>query len=341
MKVAQLLEKRRQNWHELENLCVRVGSLSAAENSRFSSLYRSVCADLALAESYQLPHNTVQYLHRLTGKAHNLLYRRRRFDLQTVMDVLFQDVPQQIFRDRAVQVAFFVFWVLFIMSAALAYFKVQFPGYAEAMMGPEMLAQLEGSFKGMRQRTYEENITMAGLYIWNNTGIGLKVFSWGLLVIPGLFELATNALVLGAAFGFMARPENSEAGKNFYHFVTAHGPFELTAIVLSAGAGLKLGLSWIAPGNLARVDSMRKVGREALPIMGAAAIMFFLAAMIEGFISPFDFTQLPWLDQLSENVREAINHGIKATISVISTILLMFYFVVLGYPKEEAAGATG
>ena len=317
MKVAQLLEKRRQNWYELEQLCLRVGSLNSAESSRFSALYRSVCADLALAESYQLPHNTVQYLHRLTGKAHNLLYRKRRFDLQTVMDVLFQEVPQQIFRDRAVQVAFGIFWGLFILAAMLAYMKEQFPDFAEEMISKEGIAVLEQNFHDEPNRPVEANIQMAAFYIQHNTGIGLSVFSWGLLVVPGLFALASNALQLGASFGYMARPDVEE-GRNFFHFVTAHGPFELTAIVVSAGAGLKLGMSWIAPGNLARVDSMRKVGREALPIMGAAAVMFFLAALIEGFISPFAL--LPF--------------WVKAGVSVISTILLMFYFVVLGFPKD-------
>jgi uncharacterized membrane protein SpoIIM required for sporulation len=317
MKVAQLLESRRQNWNELEQLCLRVGGMNAAQSSRFSALYRSVCADLALAESYQLPHNTVQYLHRLTGRAHNKLYRRGQLNLQAVLDVLFQDVPQMIFRDRAVQVAFGIFWGLFILSAVLAYMKDQFPGYAEQMVGADAISQLESSFKDEPNRPLEQNLFMAAMYIWQNTGIGLKVFSWGMLVIPGLFELAFNALYIGAMFGYMARPDVEE-GKNFFHFVTAHGPFELTAIVLSAGAGLKLGMSWIAPGRLSRVDSMRKVGREALPIMGAACVMFFLAAMIEGFISPFPI--LPF--------------WVKACVSVLSTILLMFYFVVLGFPKE-------
>jgi len=317
MKVAQLLEKRRQNWHELEQLCLRVGSLNAAEYSRFSSLYRSVCADLALAESYQLPHNTVQYLHRLTGKVHNELYRRRQFNLQSVMDVLFQEVPQLIFRDRSVQIAFGIFWGLFILSATLAYMKNQFPSYAEEMIGQAQIEVMEHNFKDEPNRSLEDNMVMASVYIWNNTGIGMKVFSWGLLVVPGLFELASNALQIGAAFGYMARPDVEE-GKNFFHFVTAHGPFELTAIVLSAGAGLKLGMSWVAPGDLARVESMRKVGREALPIMGAAAVMFFFAALIEGFISPF--AVLPF--------------WVKAGVSVLSTILLMFYFVVLGFPKD-------
>ncbi len=317
MKVAQLLEKRRRNWHELESLCARTDKLSAADYSRFSSLYRAVCADLALAESYQLPHNTVQYLHRLVGKAHNLLYRRRKFDYQAVIDVLFQEVPQRIFRDRAVQVAFATFWILFILSAALGYSKTLFPGYVEEMVTSEQLQQLEANFKDTPNRSLEDNIAMAGMYIQHNTGIGLRVFSWGLLVIPGLFELASNPLQIGAMFGYMARPDVPE-GKNFFHFVTAHGPFELTAIVLSGGAGLKLGMSWIAPGKLARIDSMRKIGREALPIMGAAAVMFFLAAMIEGFISPFAL--LPF--------------WVKAGVSVVSTLLLLFYFVVLGFPKE-------
>ena len=323
MKVAQLLEKRRQNWHELESLCSRTSSFTAAEASRFSTLYRAVCADLALADSYQLPHNTVQYLHRLAGKAHNKFYRRRRFDLQTILDVLFQQVPQFIFRDRSVQVAFGVFWSLFIISAALAYFKNQFPGYVEQMVGADQLAQLESSFKDEPNRPLEQNLIMAALYIQHNTGIGLRVFSWGLLVIPGLIELSSNALQIGAMFGYMARPDVPE-GQNFFHFVTAHGPFELTAIVLSAGAGLKLGMSWIAPGNLARIDSMRHVSKEALPIMGAAVVMFFMAAMIEGFISPF--AELPF--------------AVKAGVSVVSTMLLMFYFMVLGFPREELQHAT-
>jgi uncharacterized membrane protein SpoIIM required for sporulation len=323
MKVAELLEKRRRNWHELEKLCdvlsqtQGLSKLSATEYARFSALYRAVCADLALAESYQLPHNTVQYLHRLVGRAHNFLYRRRKLNMQAVLDVLFKEVPQRIFRDRCVKLAFATFWGLFALSALLAYSKLSFPTYAEDVLTPAGISTLESNFKDSPNRSLDDNLRMAGFYIQHNTGIGLQVFAWGLLVIPGLFILSSNALQLGAAFGYMARPDVPE-GANFFHFVTAHGPFELTAIVLSAGAGLKLGMSWIAPGNLRRADSMRKVGREALPVMGAAAVMFFFAALIEGFISPF--ASLPF--------------WVKGGVSVLSTVLLMFYFVVLGYPKE-------
>jgi uncharacterized membrane protein SpoIIM required for sporulation len=145
-----------------------------------------------------------------------------------------------------------------------------------------------------------------------------------MLVVPGLLLTMSNAIQLGACFGYMARPDVPE-GANFFHFVTAHGPFELTAIVLSAGAGLRLGLSWMFTGGLSRSAALRKAGREVMPVMGAAIVMFFMAAMIEGFISPARFFHAAEL--------EFLNYGIKVAVAIISTILLAFYFVVLGFPR--------
>ena len=87
VKVAELLRQRRGNWHELDDLCTQMETkrrkkIGAEAITRFAALYRSTCADLALASAYQLPRRTVQYLHRLVGRAHNQLYRSRSFDFQ-------------------------------------------------------------------------------------------------------------------------------------------------------------------------------------------------------------------------------------------------------------------
>ena len=110
---------------------------------------------------------------------------------------------------------------------------------------------------------------MAAFYIRHNTGIGLRCFAWGILIIPGLRETLSNALVLGAVFGYMGRPD-VPAGANFFNFVTAHGPFELTAIVLAAGAGLRLGMGWLTTNGLTRAASLQKTAVAAMPMMGAA-----------------------------------------------------------------------
>src|SRR3954464_14564852 len=99
MKVAKLLDERRQNWRELELLCSqlegnRMRKLGAPVVSRFASLYRAACADLALADAYQLPPNTVQYLHQLVGRAHNQLYRSQSFQTSGWSQELFVDLPR-------------------------------------------------------------------------------------------------------------------------------------------------------------------------------------------------------------------------------------------------------
>jgi len=328
VKVAELLHQRRQNWQELEQLCSqmenrRKRSLGAKNISRFASLYRSACADLALADAYQLPPNTVQYLHRLVGRAHNQLYRSRKFDIQAWSRVLFEEVPQKIFNDRCVQTAFFVFWFVFLSSAALAMNTDLWPNYAKEMMTEAVLDQMEESFaQPIKGRAAGNNPIMASFYIQHNTSIGLQCFAGGLLLVPGLLVTIFNAAHLGAAFGYFARPDVS-AGHNFFEFVTAHGPFELTAIVLSAGAGLRLGMGWIKTMGLTRMASLQNTANEAMPLMGAAIVLFFLAALIEGFLSP-----------------SAAPYGIKAAVAVISSGLLMMYFVVLGFPQSDGPDAA-
>ncbi len=322
MKVIELLERRRPNWQELDRLCdhaqAGVGkSLPPAEVSRLGALYRAACADLALAYAYQLPQNTVQYLHRLVGRAHNQLYRSRRFEFGKWFQMLLFEVPKTIFHDRCVQVMFCLFWGLFILSAYLAYSKTAWPDFAEQVLTQPQIEKMEKDFSEpiSGRRGGEENMFMAGFYTQHNTGIGLQCFAWGLLVIPGMLVTMFNAISLGAAFGYMARPDVA-AGDNFFEFVRAHGPFELTAIVLSAGAGLRLGLSWMMTGGLSRSSALRKAGRQVMPVVGAAMVMFFMAALIEGFLSP---SSAPvW---------------IKTMVALISSGLITVYFIVLGFPS--------
>jgi uncharacterized membrane protein SpoIIM required for sporulation len=317
MKVAVLLEQRREQWMELDQLCVQLNSVRKDPEmvSRFVSLYRAACADLALADAYQLPPSTVEYLHQLVGRAHNQLHRSRQFNYRTWGRTLLVDIPQRLFGDRCVQLAFVLFWVTFIGSAGMAYFQAD---WGPQILPAGMIEQLESNFsEPMGGRSIEADYIMASFYIYHNTTIGLRCFVFGILVVPGLYETLHNALVLGAAFGYMGRADIPQ-GKNFFNFVTAHGPFELTAIVLSAGAGLRLGLGWIRTDGLSRLASLQKTAIEATPLMGTAMLLFFFAAMIEGFISP-----------------SALPYPFKAGVGIVTSGVLMFYFVVLGYPRGE------
>ncbi len=332
MNVAALLEKRRGQWAELERLCDamelrgrtdKAGQeryRGAAGIARFGTLYRSACADLALADAYQLPPGTVVYLHRLVARAHNQLYRAKRFEPSGWVQVVFRDAPRQIFADPCVRVAAIVFFGLFSLSMYLAANEDLFPNFASAIVGDEQLEMMESMYDEPLDASLDHYVQMAGFYIMHNTGIGLRCFAFGILIVPCLFSLSYNAVFLGAVFGYMARPGASGAD-NFFEFVTAHGPFELTAIALAAGGGLRIGVGLFVTGGLSRIDSLRLNGARAVPVMAASATLFFLAAMTEGFLSP---SPAPYL--------------IKAAWAVLSSAMISFYFVVLGFPRDGATG---
>jgi len=328
MNIAKLLEKRRGNWQELERLCeaMEVGGKTAKAGKeydgaygivRFATLYRGACADLALADAYHLPPATVTYLHRLVARSHNQLYRSGKFSPVGFFDLVFRDAPQQIFSDPCVRIATIVFFGLFALTMYLGYEQTLFPDFAANVVGTEQLEAVELMYDQPIDKGLDHYVMMSGFYIRHNTGIGLQCFAFGILLVPCLVILAYNGVALGTIFGYMAR-EDVGGSENFFHFVTAHGPFELTAIALSAAAGLRLGIGLFQTNGLTRMDSMRQSAHQSVPIMAAAATLFVMAAFTEGFLSP---SPAPYL--------------LKAGWAIMSSAMISFYFVVLGFPRAQ------
>lgn len=324
MKASEWIERRQSEWRELEELTKSLNRrtrLSVAQVQRFARLYRNTCADLAIANAHHASPGTIDYLQSLVARAHQQLYRPPPQTWSGLAQSLLFEMPQRVFRDPCVHVAAAIFWGLFLLSGWLAYDDRWWPGFAQRVVGASQLQDMQEMYQDFQGRSWGQDMTMAGFYVYHNAGIGLTCFAMMLLILPGLVTLCSNAVQLGAVFGFMFRPEQGATGENFQTFVTAHGPCELTAIVLAAGAGLRIGVSWLATRGQRRFDSLMINARLALPIAMCAVALFFCAAMIEGFISPAPAAVIPrWA---------------KSLVAVLSSSVLLFYFVGLGYPREE------
>ncbi len=320
MKVSELLAERQGHWEELQRLCgllekQKRRQLTPEVLNRFASLYRAACADLALADAYHLPPGIVQYLHQLVARAHNQLYRSRQFTTRAWFGEMFYRVPRRLFRDNYLRLSFVLFFGFGLASYLLARFV---PEFAEQAIPETVREAMEHSYSQEPDRGgFGRDTQMAGFYVQNNAGIGIQCFASGILLcgFGGMFAVIFNACFLGAAFGYM---DTTAAAGNFNNFVTAHAPFELTAIVLSGAAGMRLGFSYVLTRGLSRADSLRRAGRESLPIMMAAIILFVLAAGVEGYVSA---SPLPY--------------WIKATVAVVSGFVLLIYFVLLGMPRLD------
>ena len=139
-----------------------------------------------------------------------------------------------------------------------------------------------------RERSSETDFVMFGYYIYNNIGIGFRTFAGGMLMGLGtLLLLLFNGIVIGGVAGHLTRVGYSET---FWPFVSGHGAFELTAIVICGAAGLMLGRALIAPGQQRRTQALTSIAPEALKLVMGGAAMLLCAAFIEAFWSSSLFT---------------------------------------------------
>jgi uncharacterized membrane protein SpoIIM required for sporulation len=132
-------------------------------------------------------------------------------------------------------------------------------------------------------RTSGDDWQMFGFYIMHNVGISFQCFAAGLMLgIGSLVMVGYNGLLFGAVAGFLVTRGDSE---RFFSFVCTHAAFELTAIVLSGAAGLKLGHAVLAPGRLTRTQALMQASRDTSPVVFCFFAFLIIAAAIEAFWS--------------------------------------------------------
>jgi uncharacterized membrane protein SpoIIM required for sporulation len=323
MRVIDRLNHREAAWRELDQLVdIMSGShfrrLKPGDVLRLGQLHRGVCADLMLAESHEMPRDTVAYLHALVGRSHNALYRARGFNLHGMGRVLFDTAPRTLRTDPAVRLAAAIFVFSFLLCGLLAMSHSEF---ARLVVGDAFLEQVDHMYaqpiEAVRdQERSRDDTAMAGFYIQHNTSIGLQCFAWGILFgLGSLYQLLSNGTVLGTIFGYMAV---SPHATNFFHFVTAHSSFELTAIVVAGAAGLRMGWGLIDAKGQTRLASLRREAKTALPALCASVVLFVLAAFVEGFISA-----------------SGLPYPLKASVAVLGATLIVTY---LTFGGRDASG---
>jgi uncharacterized membrane protein SpoIIM required for sporulation len=224
-------------------------------------------------------------LEALTARAHQRIYRRHDFGLGALRDLVLYDAPAAV---RALR------WHLLVVGARVRaaglvvgvatwldpHFVLTVVDAKQVRMFDGMYGPEAGEHLG---RTSGDDWQMFGFYIMHNVGISFQCFAAGLMLgVGSLVMVAYNGLLLGAIAGFLVTRGDSE---RFFSFVVTHSAFELTAIVLSGAAGLKLGHAVLAPGRLTRTQALMRAARETSPVVFCFFAMLIIAAALEAFWS--------------------------------------------------------
>lgn len=288
-------------------------SLDEVNVREFVQEYRELTSDLARLRTATRGMNSPElfYLNRLVAGAHSLLYRRESFTFRRTVQFLFADVPGEI--RRSFLPIGLAAVLLFLPIAIAARSVVVKPTLAATLLPPGMLARADSGVKNAASgKGYIDDPQVlrpmfASRIITNNVQVTFMAFAFGISAgILTVLVLVTNGVSIGAVIGlYLSR----DIGTLLFGFLAPHGVLELTAIVISGGAGFLLAAGMLLPGERTRRAALAANGRRAARLVAGSAFLLLFAGTLEGFVSPNATISVP----------------VKFAISAASALLLVLY----------------
>jgi len=284
MKQQIFEQQYRAVWQQIE---ASLEKPAQGDNSKIlAEHYMLLCQHLALAKERLYDAALVERLNNLVLGVYRELYRYRAETRLNLYAFFKRDFPLAIYRHRYFILVSFLVMVLPGLIAGTWTYIDEDAIYSmldgSEVRGVERMYDPEARKLG-REREAETDIFMFGFYIKNNISVAFRCFAGGMVIgIGTLLVLFFNGMFMGSIAGHLTRLDYVDT---FYPFVIGHGSFELTAIVFSGAAGLRLGYAILHPGQSSRLDSLRKAGRDVVPMLYGIVLMLIIAAFLEAFWS--------------------------------------------------------
>ena len=287
MDYARFVRLRRPLWDAFERQLGTAGQslkgLGYGDLEEMALHYRQVLHDHALAGSRfpgtaaarRLQGLVLEGTRRLTGES-----GEGRAGLVRFFRVNFPRAFQR--QLGAVGVALSLFLLATLWGLALGILR---PALGVTILGPKAVQGLEEGHLWTESlvTTVPPSVSSSGIAT-NNITVALTAWAGGVLAgfIP-LYIVLFNGLMLGALFGVTMHYSMADA---LLEFIAAHGPLELTLIIVSAAAGLTIGRALVAAGDRPRALAVRDASRDALTVLLGCVPWFVVLALVEVFVSP-------------------------------------------------------
>lgn len=277
--------------------------------------------DLSYAKTYYPTSRATRYINGLATKIYLGIYQNRKEESNRLLNFWKYDVPLTVYRHRRMMLfATFIFFLFYTV------------GFFTAKHDPAFIREVFGN--GYVDKT-ERNIEAGnpfGIYqqgdsffLWiaimiNNLIVSFKYFGEGIFLgIFSLKALGQESMRVGV-FNYMFFAKS--LGTQFVLAVMIHGLLELTAIVMSCGAGAVMGTSFLFPGTHSRLNAFKNGVKDGVKIVVGLVPVLMIAAFYEGFVTRY--YKMPLL--------------LNLLILCTSAAFIIFYFII--YPirlKQQEA----
>lgn len=299
MNVQRWIARRETSWRQLEQLLKQsekkgLKSLQSDQVRQMASLYRSVSADLARAQSYQISPAVIKDLRGLTTRGYSQIYQgSRRQEWSELKDFYSYGFPEVV-RRSWVYIA--IATLLFFIGGAIGWWYAwQDNSFMTLVLGNGFVEKVRSSKELWTVSIMGvEPVASSGIMINNLAvsffamigGIAMYLKEVPLITPPGgftIYILVFNGVMIGCVSALVAQVN---LAYDLWAFVFPHGSLELPAIFFAGGAGLLLARAILLPGRYKRIDALKVYGLQAAKLVYGIVPMLVIAGIIEGFFSP-------------------------------------------------------
>jgi uncharacterized membrane protein SpoIIM required for sporulation len=275
MREASFIDKNKKRWYDIENF--------EKENpDEIASDFIDLVGDLSYAKTHY-PHSQItNYINFIAARVYKTIFAKKTNS--PFLDFWRRDFPLIIgHQKKALWSALSFFLIFSVLGYICSFLDTNF---IDSVLGSGYVEMTKANIKkGMPFGVYatDDALTMFLTIFANNLWVGLLVYMSGILLGIGSFYLTfKNGLMFGA---FMAFFFKNKLGTDALFVIMLHGTLELMGLVLECMAGLILGLSFLFPGTLTRMQSLKKGFLESAKIYIGTVPFTILAAFIESYVT--------------------------------------------------------
>jgi len=266
-------------WRRLESLVGR-RRLSGAEVDELVMLYQRAATNLSVVQTRSPDAVLIGRLSTLVARARAAVTGASAPAWKDAVDFFTITFPVAVF--RAWRWWCGVATVFSLVSFTLIGYVAAHPRVQAQLATPAEIRQIVGhDFASY----YSDGAAGSfAAHVWtNNALIAAGTLVFGVLLLPAVYLLFQNAVNVGVIGGLMVGNGHSA---EFFGLISPHGILELTAVFVAAGAGLRLGWTWIDPGPRPRGQALAEETRAAVSIALGLVVVLAVSGAIEAFVTP-------------------------------------------------------
>ncbi len=311
----------RPEWQRLEVLVRRASrprAMAPAELDEMVDLYQRTATHLSVVRTRFPDPVLIDSLSSLVTRARAATTGSARITAAGVRRFLTVDFAAALYVRR--------WWILgvaagfVLISFAVGAWIANDPSVAHTLVPAERVRRLCDSEFAQYYRSNPAGSFAAEVWTNNALVAAMAIAFGGLLGIPTLYVLISNAVNVGVSGGYLATCGKTD---QFFTLILPHGMLELTAVFVAGAAGLRMGWRVIDPGPRKRVDALAQEGRGAGALAVGLVLVLAVSGLIEAFVTPSALP--PWA---------------RLTIGAVAEVLMIAVVVVVG-GRARRAGATG